>query len=87
MNKRLILLILGWVLIIEGVAMQIGTITSLIYSEHEGIYFFCVGLASVLLGLLAIKIKKPNTNIIFKAVIKKLINITSSFHYNNISKK
>ncbi|MEE1219900.1 MAG: TrkH family potassium uptake protein [Ruminococcus sp.] len=66
MNKRLILLILGWVLIIEGVAMQIGTITSLIYSEHEGIYFFCVGLASVLLGLLAIKIKKPKNIVLYQ---------------------
>ena len=30
MNKRSIIYILGWVLIVEAVAMQIGTITSLI---------------------------------------------------------
>ena len=35
MNKRLIVYILGWVLIVEGIAMQVGTVTSLIYREHE----------------------------------------------------
>ena len=31
MNKRLIVYILGWVLIVEGAAMQIATVTSFIY--------------------------------------------------------
>lgn len=66
MNKRLIIYILGWSLIIEGAAMQVGTITSLIYSEHEGFYFFFIGLASVLLGLLAIKIKKPQNIVLYQ---------------------
>ena len=39
MNKRSIIYILGWVLIVESVAMQIGTVTSLIYGEKEAIYF------------------------------------------------
>lgn len=39
MNKRLIVYILGWVLIVEGAAMQIATVTSFIYGEHEGLYF------------------------------------------------
>ena len=39
MNKRLIVYILGWVLIVEGAAMQIATATSFIYGEHEGFYF------------------------------------------------
>ena len=38
MNKRLIVYILGWVLIVEGAAMQIATVTSFIYGEHEGLY-------------------------------------------------
>ena len=37
MNKRSIIYILGWVLIVEAVAMQIGTITSLIYGEKEAL--------------------------------------------------
>ena len=37
MNKRLIVYILGWVLIVEGAAMQIATVTSFIYGEHEEI--------------------------------------------------
>lgn len=35
MNKRSIIYILGWVLIVDAVAMQIGTITSLIYGEKR----------------------------------------------------
>lgn len=38
MNKRSIIYILGWVLIVDAVAMQIGTITSLIYGEKEAWY-------------------------------------------------
>ena len=33
MNKRLIVYILGWVLIVEGAAMQIATVTSFIYGD------------------------------------------------------
>ena len=44
MNKRLIVYILGWVLIIEGAAMQIATVTSFIYGEHEGLYFLFTGI-------------------------------------------
>lgn len=66
MNKRIILYILGWVLIIEGVAMQIGTITSMIYAENEGIYFLIVGAISVLLGVLAIKVKKPKNMVLYQ---------------------
>jgi hypothetical protein len=57
MNKRLIVYILGWVLIVEGAAMQIATVTSFIYGEHEGFYFLGVGALSALLGLLAVKVK------------------------------
>ncbi len=39
MNKRIIIYILGWVLIVEGAAMQVCTVTSVIYREHEGLYF------------------------------------------------
>ena len=63
MNKRLIIYILGWVLIVEGVAMQLCTVTSLIYREHEGIYFFLTGLGAVTAGVLAVKIKKPKNRV------------------------
>ncbi len=66
MNKRIILYILGWVLIIEGAAMQIATVTSLIYKEHEGMYFVIIGCVSAALGLMAIKIKKPAKMILYQ---------------------
>ena len=43
MNKRLIVYILGWVLIVEGAAMQLCTVTSIIYGEHEALYFLGTG--------------------------------------------
>ena len=55
MNKRMIIYILGWVLIVEGAAMQLCTITSFIYRENEGIYFFLTGLVSAAIGVAAVK--------------------------------
>ena len=66
MNKRLIVYILGWVLIVEGAAMQIATVTSFIYGEHEGLYFLGVGALSALLGLLAVKVKKPKNPVLYQ---------------------
>ena len=66
MNKRLIVYILGWILIVEGAAMQIGTLTSLIYMEHEGLYFLITGAVSVLLGVLAVKVKKPKNMVLYQ---------------------
>ena len=58
MNKRIVLYILGWILIIEGAAMQLPALVGLIYKEKNGLYFLCIGLALALLGLLIV-IKKP----------------------------
>lgn len=66
MNKRLIVYILGWVLIIEGAAMQIATVTSFVYGEHEGLYFFGTGVVCALLGIIAIKIKKPKNMVLYQ---------------------
>ena len=66
MNKRLIVYILGWVLIIEGLAMQIATVTSLIYQEHEGLYFLITGAVSAFLGVLAVKVKKPKNMVLYQ---------------------
>lgn len=66
MNKRIIIYILGWVMIVEGAAMQLCTITSLIYREHEGIYFFLTGLVAAFLGLLAVKVKKPKNMVLYQ---------------------
>ena len=57
MNKRLILYILGWVLICEGAAMQICTVTSIIFRENEGLYFLITGAGCARLGVLAGKVK------------------------------
>ncbi len=66
MNKRIIVYILGWVLIVEGAAMQVCTLTSVVYREHEGIYFFLTGLVSAVLGVLAVKVKKPKNMVLYQ---------------------
>ena len=66
MNKRIIIYILGWVLIVESVAMQVCTVTSMIYREHEGIYFFLTGLVAAALGVLAVKVKKPKNMVLYQ---------------------
>lgn len=66
MNKRSIIYILGWVLIVDAVAMQIGTITSLIYGEKEAWYFVRTGVVSAILGVLAIKVKKPKNMVLYQ---------------------
>lgn len=66
MNKRSIIYILGWVFIVEAVAMQIGTITSLIYCEKEAWYFVLTGVVSAILGVLAIKVKKPKNMVLYQ---------------------
>lgn len=66
MNKRSIIYILGWVLIVEAVAMQIGTITSLIYGEKEAWYFVLTGVVSAIIGVLAIKVKKPKNMVLYQ---------------------
>lgn len=66
MNKRSIIYILGWVFIVEAVAMQIGTITSLIYGEKEAWYFVLIGVVSAILGVLAIKVKKPKNMVLYQ---------------------
>ena len=66
MNKRIIIYILGWVLIVEGIAMQVCTVTSIIYHEHEGLYFLLTGAVSALLGILAVKVKKPKKMVLYQ---------------------
>ena len=58
MNKRLILYILGWVLLIEGASMQLSTLVGLIYGESSYLHFLIIGLALIALGGLIV-IKKP----------------------------
>ncbi|MGN1131069.1 MAG: TrkH family potassium uptake protein, partial [Ruminococcus sp.] len=62
MNKRIILYILGWVLIIEGLAMQGSTLVGLWYREQNYIYFLLIGLALIILGLTIVLVKPKNTN-------------------------
>ena len=62
MNKRTIIYILGWVLLIEGLAMQASTLVGLWYHEKNYIYFLFIGLALMALGgiVLVNKPKRPN---------------------------
>ena len=51
MNKRLILYILGWVMICEGAAMQLCTVTSIMFRENEGLFFLITGAVCAGLGV------------------------------------
>ena len=62
MNKRLIIYILGWVLLIEGATMQLSTIVGLYYGEKDYLYFLLCGLGAMALGG-ALVIKKPKSNV------------------------
>lgn len=65
MNKRLISYILGWVLLIEGAAMQLSTAVGLLYGEwHHMKYFFYVGVGLIALGFLLV-FKKPKSNTMY----------------------
>lgn len=67
MNKRLIIYILGWVLLIEGAAMQLPTVVGLIYNcEREWVYFLCIGLGLMLLGFLLVFKKPSDTTMLLK---------------------
>ncbi len=60
MNKRIISYILGWVLMIEGIAMQIPMAVGLGYGEKSYIYFLIIGLVLILVGGLIIFFKPQN---------------------------
>lgn len=62
MNKRLIVYILGWVLLIEGASMQLSTIVGLVYGDKEFLVFLLCGLGAMLIGG-ALVIKKPKSNV------------------------
>ena len=65
MNKRLVVYILGWVLIIEGACMQLSTIVGICYREWADLkYFIIIGLSMIVLGILSV-IKKPKSNIMY----------------------
>lgn len=65
MNKKLIVYILGWVLLIEGAAMQLSTVVGLICGEWESAkYFLYVGIAIALLGGLLV-FKRPKSNVMY----------------------
>ena len=66
MNKRLILYILGWVMICEGAAMQLCTVTSIMFRENEGMFFLITGAVCAGLGVLAVKVKKPKNMVLYQ---------------------
>ena len=58
MNKRTLIYILGWVMFIEGLAMQLSTLVGLFYGEKNFRYFLYIGLALIVVGLIVV-INKP----------------------------
>lgn len=61
MNKRLVIYILGWVLIIEGLAMQGSTAVGLWYREKTYIYFLIIGLILLAAGAVIVLNKPKDT--------------------------
>ncbi len=61
MNKRLVIYILGWVSVIEGLAMQGATLAGLWYQEKNFIYFLITGIALIVIGGLIVLKKPKNT--------------------------
>ena len=62
----MIMYILGWVLIVEGIAMQVCTITSVIYREHEGLYFLVIGAVSAGVGVFCVKFKMKKNMVLYQ---------------------
>lgn len=46
--------------------MQVCTVTSMIYREHEGLYFLLTGLGCAVFGVLAVKVKKPKNMVLYQ---------------------
>lgn len=64
MNFSIIAYILGWVLRFQGFFMIFPLITSVIYQEHEGIWFFICIVGCVLAGTLMTR-KRPKNNMFY----------------------
>ncbi|MCH5304749.1 MAG: TrkH family potassium uptake protein, partial [Ruminococcus sp.] len=58
MNKRTLIYILGWVLLIEGIAMQACTLVGLWYKEATYRYFLFIGIALIVIGAIVV-LNKP----------------------------
>ena len=70
MNYSILKYILGYVLKIEATFMLLPCVTSLIYHEKEGRYFFLVACVCMLLGVLMTYRKPKNT--VFSCHLLKL---------------
>lgn len=64
MNRSMVIYILGWVLVIEGVLMSLPLICAIIYKESSGIWFLWIMFASIALGF-AITRKKPENRVFY----------------------
>jgi trk system potassium uptake protein TrkH len=64
MNRSIILYILGYVIMLEGILMLLPCLVALIYQEQEGIYYLAVAIFSMLLGLIITR-RKPKHNVFY----------------------
>lgn len=64
MNKKMIIYTLGQMLKIEGFLMFLPLLVGLIYHEQEAIYYFIVGLITLVLGIV-ISHKRPKNTVIY----------------------
>ena len=60
MNYKSIVVILGWIIKIEGLFMALPVIAALVYKEPSGRYFFLCGIFAIVLGHIMSKTKVDN---------------------------
>ena len=66
MNKRLIIYILGWVLLIEGASMQLSTVVGLLFREPGWLSFLAIGFGLMLIGFALVLWKPTDTTMHMK---------------------
>jgi len=64
MNSSIVRFILGQVLMIEGVLMILPSLTSLIYHDKSGYYYFTTALLCIVLGFF-MTMRKPKNNVFY----------------------
>ena len=64
MNKRMMLYLCGYMLVVEAGLMLLPIVTALIYQESTGWHFLCTALGAALAGAAALKFSNPKNKTI-----------------------
>ena len=64
MNRSIIIYIVGYVILLEGVMLLLPCLVSLIYQEPEGLDYLVMAVICMLLGAIIVK-RKPKSNVFY----------------------